>query len=193
VFALWSASSGIYAVMEQLNTTYDVKEARPYWKTRAIALFLLLLFSLLIVGAFALVVFGGVIQDWIAGSYGSNALLLTFFAALRWIIIAVFLLLGFELIYYFGPNVEQRFRFASPGSFFGMILLALVSHGFRFYIARFSNYDATYGSLGAVIILLVWLYIAGLVLLIGSEINALIKHTIPEGKSKGERTEPSAA
>jgi membrane protein len=190
VLALWSGSSGIYAIMQQLNITYDVKEGRPFWKARGTALFLLVLFFLLIIGGFALVVFGGVIQDALAGLVGRNEMLLAFFAALRWVIIAVCLLLGFALIYHFGPDVEQQFRFVSPGSIAGVVLLALCSLGFRYYIARFSDYNATYGSLGAIIIMLVWLYIAGLVLLIGSEINALVEHYSPEGKSKGQKNEP---
>jgi membrane protein len=120
-------------------------------------------------------------------------MVLAAFAAIRWLIIAFFLLLGFAVIYYYGPDVEQRFRFVSPGSILGVILLAVASLGFRYYISNFGNYNATYGSLGAMIVLIVWLYIVGLVLLIGSEINALFEHYSPEGKEKGQKKEPSNA
>ncbi len=190
LFTLWSASSGLYAIMQQLNITYDVKEGRPFWKTRGTAIMLMILFFILVIGAFALVVFGGTIQNTIANFLGNSEALLIIFASIRWIIIAFFLLLGFALIYYFGPDVEQKFRFITPGSVIGVILLALTSLAFRFYISNFSNYSATYGSLGAVIILMVWLYISGLVILIGSEVNALIEHYHPEGKSKGEKEKP---
>ncbi len=187
LFTLWSASSGIYAVMQQLNITYDVKEGRPFWKTRAIALFLMMLFFFLIVGAFGLVIFGGWIQDRIAGFFGGGEALFTVFAIIRWVIIAVSLLLAFASMYYYGPDVEQNFKFVSPGSIIGVVLLALGSLAFRFYIEHFSNYNATYGSLGGIIILLLWLYLAGLVILLGSEINALVEHYHPEGKQKGEK------
>lgn len=190
LFTLWSASSGLYAIMQQLNITYDVKEGRPFWKTRGTAIILMTLFFILVIGAFALMIFGRTIQNAIAGFLGTSHALLITFATIRWIIIAFFLLLGFALIYYFGPDVEQKFRFITPGSVVGVVLLGLTSLAFRIYISNFSNYDATYGSLGAVIILMVWLYISGLVILIGSEINALIERYHPEGKSKGEKEEP---
>jgi membrane protein len=192
LFTLWSASSGIYSIMQQLNITYDVREGRPFWKIRGIALFLMVCFFVLIVGAFGLVIFGGWIQDRLAGVLGGGDLLFTLFAIIRWAIIAVALLLAFALMYYYGPDVEQDFKFVSPGAIIGVVLLALGSLAFRFYIEQFSNYNATYGSLGGVIILLLWLYLAGLVILLGSEINALIEHYHPEGKEKGEKVKSTS-
>jgi membrane protein len=170
---LWAASSGMYAIMRQLNITYGVREERPFLRARATALGLTLLFLVLILGALTLVVLGGVIQDWLGSRFGLDDTLLSFFAALRWVIIFTALLLGFALVYYLAPNVEQRFRFISPGSFVGVALLALASVAFALYTQNFGSYDATYGSIGAVIILMMWLYMAGLVILFGSEINVL--------------------
>jgi len=190
LFTLWSASSGLYAIMQQLNITYDVKEGRSFWKARGIALLLTIMFLVMIIGAFALVVFGGVVQDWLASFLGQAPLLLGFFAALRWVIIIGLILLGFATIYYFGPDVEQKFHFITPGSVLGALLLIGASVGFSYYVSNFGDYTATYGSIGAVIILLLWLYLAGLVILLGSEVNALLEHYNPEGKDKGEKTEP---
>jgi membrane protein len=190
LFTIWSASSGMYAIMQQLNITYDVTEERPFWKVRGTAILLLLIFTILVVGAFALVILGGVIQDQLSGLLGESGILLAFFAVLRWIIIALFLVLGFACIYYFGPDVEQKFRFITPGSLIGVGLLVLASLGFRFYIQNFGNYSATYGSIGAVIILMLWLYIAGLVILIGSEINATAEQHSPESKARGQKRQP---
>lgn len=190
LFTLWSASAGLYAIMQQLNITYDVKEGRSFLKARGISLLLTLMFLVMIVGAFALVIFGGVLQDWLAGFVGRSSLLLWFFAALRWVIIIGLVLLGFATIYYFGPDVEQKFQFITPGSILGALLLIGASVGFSYYVSNFGDYTATYGSIGAVIILLLWLYLAGLVILLGSEVNALLEHYNPEGKSKGEKTEP---
>ncbi|MGI5864791.1 MAG: YihY/virulence factor BrkB family protein [Myxococcales bacterium] len=187
---LWAASSGVYAVMQQLNITYDVKEGRGFFKARGIALGLTIGFGLLVAAAFSLIVLGGLLQGWLASTFGWGAPLLVAFAALRWIIIFALLLLAFAVVYYFGPDVEQSFRFITPGSLIGVVLLALAALGFRFYVSNFGNYSATYGSLGAVIVLLLWLYIVGLVLLLGSEVNALVEHYKAGGKQKGEKREP---
>ena len=186
---LWAASTGMYAIMQQLNITYDVQEGRSFIRVRGTALVLSLMFGLLVIGAFSLIVLGGVIQDWLGSRFGFNSLLLTFFTGFRWAIILLALLLGFAIIYRYGPDVEQKFRFVTPGSVLGVALLIVVSLGFAYYTRNFADYSATYGSIGAVIILMLWLYIAGLVILVGSEINSLIEHYSPKGKPKGEKKE----
>lgn len=186
---LWAASSGMYAIMQQLNITYDVEEERSFIRARGVAILLSLMFGLLVVGAFSLIVLGGVIQDWLGNRFGFSNALLIFFVVFRWIMIVLALLLGFSLIYKFAPNVEQKFSFVTPGSILGVALLILASLGFAFYTRNFADYSATYGSIGAIIILMLWLYIAGLVILLGSEINALIEHYSPAGKRKGEKQE----
>lgn len=189
VATLWAASAGMYAIMQQLNVTYDVKEGRSFLRARGLSIGLSILFVLLVVGAFSLVVLGGVIQAWIGEHFGFGQALLTFFAAFRWAMILLALLLGFALIYYLGPDVEQEFVFITPGSVLGVTLLIGASLAFKFYATNFGDYNATYGSIGAVIILMLWLYIAGLVILLGSEINALVEHYAPGGKEKGEKAE----
>lgn len=187
---LWTASSGFFAIMQQLNITYDVKESRPFWKTRGLAMLLTIAFALLVAGAFALIVLGGVLQGWLGDLVGYNQVLLISFSLLRWFIILLLLLMGFALTYFFGPDVEQEFRFISPGSLLGTGLLILGSLAFRIYVENFGNYSATYGGLGAVIILMVWLYVAGFVILLGSELNALIEHYSLYGKRKGQKEIP---
>lgn len=190
---LWAASAGMYAIMQQLNITYDVEEERSFIKARAVAILLSLMFGLLVIGAFSLIVLGGVIQDWIGSRFGVSDALLMFFVVFRWVMIIAALLLGFALIYKYAPNVEQKFAFVSPGSVLGVVLLIVASLGFAFYTRNFGDYSATYGSIGAIIILMLWLYIAGLVILLGSEINALVEHYSPEGKNKGEKEEHAHA
>lgn len=189
VATLWAASTGMYAIMLNLNITYDVAEGRSFIRARAVALGLSLLFILLVIGSFALIMLGGVIEDWISDWLGASGIVLAVFAAIRWVMIILSLLLGFALIYYLAPNVEQKFRFITPGSVIGVILLAAASLLFSLYISNFADYSATYGGIGAVIILMLWLYIAGLVILLGSEVNALIEHYSPYGKRKGEKNE----
>jgi membrane protein len=186
---LWAVSTGMYAIMQQLNITYDVKEERSFLRARATALLLSVLFGLLVIGAFSLIVLGGIIEDWLGSQLGFSDVLITLFAVFRWIVIVLALLLGFAMIYRYAPNVEQKFSFITPGSVLGVALLIIVSLGFAIYTSNFADYSATYGSIGAVIILMLWLYIAGLVILIGSEINALIEHYSSKGKRKGEKKE----
>jgi membrane protein len=176
VFMLWSASTGMYAMVQQLNVAYDVKERRPFWKVQGIAFVLMLLFVLLVIGSLSLVVFGGVVQSWLASMIGWSRPLLIFFATLRWIIIGVSLLLALAVIYRFGPDVNVKFRFISLGNIVAATLIVLSSIGFQFYVSQFGKtYSATYGSLGAVIILMLWLYLSGLAILVGGEINTVLR------------------
>lgn len=183
---LWATSSGMYAVMQQLNISYDVREARGFVRARLTAIALSMLFTVLVLGAFSLIVLGGLIQDWIGARYAIGAPLQVAFAALRWLIILAGLLLGYALIYFLAPDVKQRFVYITPGSVIGVAMLVVASLGFAWYAQNLGNYAATYGSVGAVIVLMLWLYIAGLSILLGSEINALVEHHARGGKDKGE-------
>nr|WP_230532598.1 YhjD/YihY/BrkB family envelope integrity protein [Microvirga roseola] len=133
IATLWAASTGMYAIMWQLNITYGVKEARSFIRARATAVVLSLLFGLLILGAFSLIVVGGIVQDWIGNRFGFTSALLTFFAALRWVIIVLAMLSGFALIYRYAPNVRLKFAFLTPGGVFGVSMLIVASLGFSFY------------------------------------------------------------
>jgi membrane protein len=189
LLTIWAASAGMYAVMQQLNITYDVKEGRPFWKARGTAIVLTLLFGVLIVGAFGLIVGGGALQAYLLENLGGGQVLMTVFSVVRWLIIAAALTLAFAITYRFAPDVKQRFAFVTPGSVFGVILLVVATLGFKLYVDNFGKYSATYGSIGAVIALMLWLNIVGLVLLLGSEVNALVEHYSPKGKRKGEKVE----
>lgn len=174
LFTLWSASSGVYAVMQELNNVHETDEERPFWKARGVALLLMLAVIALVLGSLALAVAGGAIQGWLGSALGFSAALLVLFAALRWAIIAIALLLALALVYHYGPaKKERRFALITPGTITGTIALALASLGFKLYVSNFGSYDKTYGSLGAVIALLMWLFVTGLVLLVGAEIDVL--------------------
>lgn len=192
VLTIWAASSGIYALMQQLNITYDVDEERPFWKARLIALALVAVFGLLTVSSLALVVAGDALKTWLSNQAFWNGLFSVAYDITRWAVVLVALALAFSIMFYFAPSVKQKFRFVTPGSVFAVVLLLAASLVFKAYISRFADYNATYGSIGTVIVLMVWLNIMGLVTLLGSEINALLEHYSPEGKSKGE-TAPGEA
>lgn len=193
VLTLWSASSGVYALMEQLDMTYEVKEQRPFWKARGTAILLTLLLSVMVIIAFALIVLGGLLQTYLKTHMGESDLTLFFFSAFRWLVIFTLLMLSFAVTYYFGPDVEQKFKFITPGAAIGVFVLIAATLLFRTYVENFGDYAATYGSLGAVIVLMLLLYIGGLVVLVGSSINALIEHRTPDGKNLGEKEAPVAA
>lgn len=175
VFTIWSASAGIYAVMQQLNVVYEVKDRRSFWKVRGISILLMVAFVLLVIGSFSLVIFGGVLQSWLASLIGWSRPLLIFFATVRWIIIAAALLLAIALIYRFGPDVTSKFRYLTPGSVAGAALIAISSMGVRLYVSLFGNQSAMYGSVGAIVVLMLWLYLVGIALLIGGEINSILR------------------
>jgi membrane protein len=182
------ASSGMAAVIKQLNITYHVKEERSFLKTRALALLLTVLGGILIIVTFALVVLGGVLQSWIASALGWSDVLLAIFAAFRWVVLVMALLLGFATIYYVAPNLDQKFRWVTPGAIIGVVALIVASLGFRLYVDNFGRYDATYGSIGALIVLMLWLYVAGLTLLVGSEVNALYERHVVGRRPTQERS-----
>lgn len=189
--ALWAASSGMEAVNQALNKTYNLEETRSWWKRRLLALFMTVALALLIITALIIVLFGSHIADWIAASYGD--VFHTVWTISQWIIVLAFVLLAFSLIYYFSPDVrEQKWYWITPGSIIGVALWLLVSFAFRIYLQYFDSYSATYGSLGAVIILMLWLYFSGAAILIGGEINSEIENAAakagaPGAKSKGEK------
>jgi cation diffusion facilitator family transporter len=202
LFTVWSASSGLYAVMQQLNRVYGVKEARSFWKGRGVAIALTLLFLALLIMTFGLVIFGGVMQEWIANRLGWSSALRAFFATLRWLLIALAVCCAFAAVYRLAPNQSRPLRVFSPGTLCATAGLLLASFGFRTYVSSFSSFDATYGGLGAAIILLVWLFLLGWVILLGAEIDDLLEkraRTAPArapSRASAERPrspEPSAA
>jgi membrane protein len=182
--ALWASSSGMYAIMQQMNVAYDVEEKRGFLRARATALALSLLFVVLVIGAFSLVVLGGVIQEWLGVRMGVSDALLYVFIVFRWVVIVLALLFAIALIYDNAPARKRRFVLLTWGSATATAGIIATSLAFRLYVANFGNYSATYGSIGAVIVLMLWFYLAGLVMLVGAEIDAI---------NEARSTEPASA
>ena len=182
--ALWTAAGGMKAVMDMLNVTYDVKDDRPYWKSRGIAVLLTIAVSVLGIAALGLILYGPKLANAV---FGDEPVIAWAWKIAQWPVVVFFGLLSFALTYYFGPDVEHaKWRWISPGSVAGLVLWLIISFAFRVYLHFFNSYSATYGSLGAVIILLVWFYLTGAAVMTGSEINAEIEH------AAAERGEPQA-
>ena len=170
--ALWAASNGMGAISDTLNTAYNVKETRPWWKVRLISVLLTVSLSILIVTALVIILYGGTIGEAVAGRFGFGHVFTTLWKILQWPIALIFVLATFNLIYNFAPNIRRSQRkFFTLGTLVGVALWLLVSFGFRIYLHYFNSYSVTYGSLGALIILMLWFYFTGVAILIGGEIN----------------------
>jgi membrane protein len=191
--ALWAASNGMGAITEALNTAYDVKESRPWWKNRLQAIALTASLSVLIITALLLVLYGGRIVEILSANFDFGSAFVMTWKIAQWPIVLAFMLLAFALIYYFAPDLrEQKWTWVTPGAVLGVALWLLASFGFRTYLHFFDSYSATYGSLGAVIILMLWLYLTGVSVLVGGELNAELEHVaatlgVTGAKAKGEK------
>jgi membrane protein len=191
--ALWAASNGMGAITGALNVAYNVKESRPWWKQRMIAIGLTLALSILILLALVLVLFGGKIAELLAVNFGFGDLFIVSWKVVQWPIVLAFMLLAFALIYYLAPDLyEQKWIWITPGSVTGVALWLLVSFAFKVYLHFFNSYSTTYGTLGAVIILMLWLYLTGTAILIGGEVNSEIENAAaksgdPRAKEKSEK------
>ncbi len=187
VVALWSASIGIRSLMNAMNRAYDVEEGRPTWKLMLLAVAYTIGLALILLAVAALMVVGPRVMEWLAGQVGLKEIVVTLWAWLRWPVIVFLMMLVVAVLYYVTPDVEQEFRFITPGSVLAVIVWIAASVGFGLYVQNFGNYDATYGSIGAVIILLLYFYISAAVLLFGAEMNAVIEHASDKGKSEGDK------
>lgn len=181
--ALWTSSAGIRSMMIALNAAYDVKESRPVWKRFSLSILYTLGIALLLLVAAGLIA-------WIAGLVGLEQYLVTLWTWLRWPLAVFLLMLAVALFYYLVPDVEQRFRFITPGSVLSVIAWIAASLAYGFYVKNFANYNAMYGSIGAIIILLLYFYLSAAVVLFGAELNAVIEHHSEDGKDPGERELP---
>jgi membrane protein len=193
ILTLWVASGGMTSMMSTLNAAYSVKEGRSYFKVRAIALGLTIAVSLLVMAALGVVLLGGYLAVLMGSQLHLGMVAVLAWKVLQWPVALVFIVLSFSLIYYYGPDLkEQHWYWITPGSLVGVLTWLAASFAFRAYLHFFNTYSKTYGSLGAVIILLVWFYVTGLAFLVGGEINAQIEHAAaehghPEAKAPGQK------
>jgi Predicted membrane protein len=191
--ALWTASVGFAAVMSGLNAAYGVEETRPWWKARLLAIGMTAAVSALVLLALGIFLFGGWIGRAGADRLGLGEVFSTLWNILHWPLMLFFVLLALALVYRFGPDLQAaKWAWITPGAVAALAVWLLSSAGLRIYLANFGNYGAVYGSLGAVIILLLWFYLSGLAILIGAEVNAVIEDAAarsgkPDVHRRGER------
>jgi membrane protein len=187
LMALWSSSAALVAVTDALNRAYDIEEGRPWWKVRLLAMGLTIGLAVFVVSAFTLVVAGPELAEVIGSRIGLGDAFTVTWKLVQWPIAFALVALGIGLIYYFAPDADQDWIWITPGSVLATLLWLVASLAFRLYVTNVADYNATYGSLGGVIVLMLWFYLSGLAILTGAELNAEIEHASPYGKEPGEK------
>lgn len=193
VLTVWAAAGAVTSMISALNGAYHIQDTRPWWQVRVRAVVITVAISGLAIAALAVVLVGGPAADFAAAWLHLHTVTLFAWKVLQWPAAVAFMMITFSLVYYFGPDLkEKHWYWISPGSVFGVLVWLACSFAFRAYLHFFNTYSKTYGSLGAAIILLVWLYVTAFAFLVGGEINAAIEHAAadrghPEAKAIGEK------
>jgi len=187
LMALWSSSAAMVSVIEAMNRAYDIEESRPWWKVRVTAIALTTVLALFILTSFALIVAGPWLADFLGRQFGLAPAFTWTWKIIQWPIVFLLASTGFGLVYYFAPDADQEWVWITPGALAATILWLLASLAFRFYVVNFGNYEEAYGTLGAIILTLLWFYITGLVMVVGAELNAEIERASPWSKSPGPK------
>jgi membrane protein len=186
--AVWTSSSALVSIVSTLNRAYEVTESRPWWKVRLVGIGLTVGLAVFIVGSLVLLLIGPTLTRYIESTMGWGSAAAVAWSILQYPLVFALASLGIALIYYFAPDVDQDWVWITPGSIVACLLWLIVSFGLKVYVSQFADYNATYGALGGAAILLLWMYLTGLAILAGGELNAEIEHALPEGKAPGERT-----
>jgi len=188
---IWSASGGFSAMIEALNVAYDVQEGRPFWKTRPLAVLLTILVGALVTILLFAMFFGPHWGAALAAKLNLSPLFTKSWFYFRWVLAAVCALLSVEIIYYLAPNVEQRrFMQTIPGSVIAVMLWVGASYLLGFYLQHFAQLSKSYGTLGAVVGLLLWFYVTSAAILIGAEVNAELAKAAGKEPPVREAVEP---
>jgi membrane protein len=185
--ALWSSSSAMSAIISTLNSAYDVEDGRPWWQVQLTAIALTLGVAAFILISFGLVIVGPTMADTVSAWLHLGSWFAWTWKILQWPLVFVLASVGIGLIYYFAPDVEQQPIWLMAGSMFATTLWLATSLAFKYYVVNISSYAATYGIIGSVMVLMLWFYISGAVILVGAEMNAEIEHTSARGKQPGEK------
>ena len=185
--AMWSSSAALVAIISSLNRAYDIEEARPWWKVRLTAIALTLALSVSGVASFSLIVMGPTILGHLASSLGLGTVFQWAWMILQWPVAFFLVSTAIGLIYHFAPDAEQEWEWVTPGAVAATLLWVLASLVFKLYVSNFADYNAMYGTAGAIMVVLLWFYMSALAILLGAEMNAEIEHASPWGKAPGEK------
>jgi membrane protein len=187
---IWTASAAFDSMIEALNIAYDVKDDRPFWKTRLLAIALAAIIGSLLLAALGVMVVGPRFGEWLAGRLGLSAVFVTVWPFLRWTIAICFTVLAVEVLYYLAPNVKQRFGATLPGAVLSVVVWNLLSFLLGYYFRHWANFNRTYGTLGGFIAFMTWLYWTSFVLLVGAELNAELAKESKKGCLQPKEVSP---
>ena len=190
IVALWTASSAVRATMNALNVAYDVPEGRPAWKLYPLSIIYTIGVAAMLIAAALLLTVGPEAVEWLTRMVGLDQIFAAIWAWLRWPVAIFLLCLAVAVVYYVAPDAEQDFRFITPGATLAVFVWIIASLGFKYYVGNFADYNATYGSIGTIVVLLLFFFISAAIMLFGAELNAVIEHNAPEGKKPGEKEMP---
>jgi membrane protein len=185
--ALWSSSAALVSIVGALNRAYDIEEGRPWWKVRLVAVGLTLSVAVVVLVALSLVLVGPTVAEKLGQSTGWGAPFEWTWLVLQWPLVFALIVVGIGLIYYFGPDADQDWAWITPGAVAATVLWLLASLLFKIYVANFTDYEGSYGTVGGVIVVLLWFYVSGIAILTGAELNAEIEHASPYGKAPGQK------
>lgn len=185
---IWSASVAVRSLMNALNVAHGVEESRSIWKRYPLSFAYTIGLAILIIVASVLMLIGPQIMEWLADQIGIGTVFVTLWAWLRFPVATLLLMLAVAIVYYLAPSIDRSFRFISPGAVLAVAVWIAASIGFSYYVSNFSNYGAIYGSLSAVIVLLLYFFISASVLLLGAEVNAEIYRKLSEDKDAAQKT-----
>ena len=185
--ALWSSSAALVSIVGALNRAYDIDEGRPWWKVRLIAIGLTLVVAVTVLVALSLVLAGPTLAEQLGQTTGWGASFEWTWLLLQWPLVFVLISTGIGLVYYFGPDADQDWVWITPGAVAATVLWLVVSLLFKIYVANFTDYEGSYGTVGGVIVVLLWFYVSGIAILTGAELNAEIEHASPYGKAPGQK------
>ena len=174
IATIWSASNGINAIVKAFNKAYDVEETRSFLVARGMAIVLTIAMVFVILVALLLPVFGREIGLFIFSNFGFSEEFLTIWNTLRWVLSGIILFVVFSALYFAAPNKRLHIKDGLPGAFAATIGWIVVSLAFSYYVGNFANYSATYGSIGGIIVLMIWFYLSGMITIIGGELNAIL-------------------
>lgn len=187
--ALWSASNGINAFINASNTAYDIEETRSFIKVRGISIALTLGMIIALAAALILPIFGNLIIDFINSVVSLPPQTELLFQVLRWVVALTIMSAVLLVLYRFAPNKTLKWKEILPGAVTAAVLWQLISLAFSFYVSNFGNYSATYGSLGGIIILMLWFFLTGMILMIGAELNVIYHRRRSESSTSSASTE----
>ena len=174
ITTLMSASNGINAIVRAFNRAYDIEETRSFFIVRGMSIVLTIAMVFVIIVALLLPVFGKQIGLFISTTFGFSGVFITIWNTIRWLLSGIILFIVFTALYFFSPNKRLHIRDGFAGALFATVGWIIVSLVFSYYVSNFGNYSAMYGSLGGIIILLIWFYLTGMIIILGGEMNALL-------------------